>query len=414
MTVTATYPVGLLNSGLQDATPILAGLTPEAEAAGIAASTLVGPEGPIIAVLGGVLVNVLSSVLGGQGPAISKVQAAIDQALAANVAGNTQQQLDMGAQVYGEYKISALLAEASAGAAYAAAQAMQRVTASAATASDLSLRTDVITWFTQLENAINAVRAQNLAMVEGQIGQLRGDTIAWIDQLNLATQQARAQLSASDRAYTDGEVAGAAAQARHDAQVIEGWVTTVAADLIAYADQLNATTTAELQAVEAWAQGQIVQANQYAEQAAADAGNQAMANLSQETSTALAPVWAGTAESVNAATSTLATQHPDQASGLSLLSTSVPVDAATALAGLAVSVKTLAQTATDCALPNCASKNKLGHDLSSIAKLFSAGLFMAFIEESVRDPSGTAHDVIDVLGPIADPITSAVKSLIGL
>lgn len=239
---------------------------------------------------------------------------------------------------------------------------------------------------------------------------------SYAQSLAQAEQAFAADLYRAATAYADQVATDAATQVSQQANaritVAEQYTTSAVQEAIAYTTAQANQLRAELVTVEGWAATSIDQTRADALTEARQAEANAITYTNATTEAALAPVWAGTAASVNTTTEQLATQHPTEAKTLNLVTTAVPATPALALAGLAASVKTLAKTATDCALPYCTEKNKLGKQSHTLGSLLTGGLLAAFVVEMIDHPDTAAHDVATVAHDLAAPVYDAVHALV--
>ncbi len=397
-------------AGLADVIDLFGGGSFTAEAAGVEASAAIGPEGPILVILGGVL----TELLGNNNATAQRVQQAINTALAANVAGNTQNALNFGAATYGAWKANTTLLEDTSTAAFAAAGALVRLktrldavqAGTAGAASQADLAADVNGIEAQLEFLTNFFNTKTDAESQARID---GDEIlnSYAEQLyNLAIAHADAQAA--------GALAQAVLESRTDAQSVEAWVTQIVGEVNTEFSTLIAQLDSALTQLEAYVTNGLTAAEGYA-QTAAEAGLTSLqTGQNQQLVSTLSPGWAGLAESANTATETLVQEHPEEAGNLNLIPSSVPSDAPAAIAGLAVGLKTVTQALNDCALPNCNLKNSIANDLKSLLSAAGDGVLLAFLIYAATHPDQAASDVQRVLTPIGNGIADAFRAVISL
>ena len=377
------------------------------ESAGIAAAGLVGPEGPILVVLGGIL----TQLLGSSGKSAQDVQNAINTALNANIAGNNQRQLNFGAQVYSAFKVNAILAENTAGAAYHAGQAVMRLRFYVGLLDGLvggSVSRD------ELVADITSIEQQLSTLTTFTIQNLQAEQAARAGGIAQAESQATAQVQqAEQQAYNEAVAVlnQAVNEARVDSNTVVQWVqqviTDVFNDLRLEANQINlALSTLEMYVTQA-----VNDALLYAEQAVTQGIASFQAEQSQQLITTLTPTWAGTADSANQATDELVQQHPDEANNLYHMLDSVPGDMVSAIAGLSVGLKTATQALNDCALPMCKDAGKWAKDLGKLNGILGDGALLAFIVAAAHDPKGVAQAVKNIAEPPLHAVYDAAKGL---
>jgi len=404
-------PTAVANDpGLATAIPFLGDMSSEVEAVGVASAGLIGPEGPILAILGGVL----TEVLGGGNANAQRVQNAINNALAANIAGNTQNQLNWGASTYAAFKVTALLSEDTAGAAWAGAQALARLASrfdgspSAGTVS--AIEAQIASAFNDIAITGNQVRAyadQAVANEAAVRQQEINDAEAFTQ--NMATLQREEYTALAAEAQANAE-----AVARSDSEALLTYAQQLGAQILAdLTNEINQVNAA-LQAIEAFVTGGLSEVAGYAENATATGLANLQAGQNTQLISTLSPGWAGTAESANQAAESLTQEHPEEAANLNLMTTMVPEDATAAIAGLAVGLKTATQALNDCALPNCNLKNNAASQLKNLFNAAGDGALLAALVYAAGHPTDAAHDIERIFTSIGTGLVDAMRATIGL
>jgi len=181
------------------------------------------------------------------------------------------------------------------------------------------------------------------------------------------------------------------------------WVNALRADTVslfhkAEVDALNAARAAE------------TQAKAYASAVTAAAAKV----IATDITTPVEQAWVDVRDEVKAIDQALATDLP----GLRTLVDRVDV---TDLAGIGAAVGALAgvdvlvmRYLRECGIPNCRNLSGLGRDLQALLALAEGAGFLAFLEAAIRDPSGTAGEVIDVTGVIITDTTDTFARVVGL
>lgn len=189
------------------------------------------------------------------------------------------------------------------------------------------------------------------------------------------------------------------------------YADTLATDVATFTEQETAHLRSELQSVTDWADQQITQTRSQAATDAANSANTAIADQNRTVSTTLAPIWAGTAESMNQAGTDVAQLVPAVAPTLTAVPTDVPPDLATALQGITNGLRSVSTAVDNCALPNCSEKNKLAKQAKTIGALIGDGVMLAFLLAAITEPTATAAASIDVVETIVTPVVDAVKAV---
>jgi len=379
------------------------------EAVGIASAGLIGPEGPILAILGGVL----TELLGNNNAAAQRVQDAINTALAANVAGNTQQMLNWGSLAYSMWKVNAALDEDAASAAWQAAQAFVRLR------NDLTLLTENtagVVSESELVADVNSIEAQLSTLTQFTIQNIETEQAtraAQIDQVTQALQAGLAQMAAQAAADAQAAQATAEAVSTAQAQDVEKWTEGVVAEVSADLSSVVAQINADLATLSAYVSTIAAQAEAYAQTATEQGLGSLQAGQATQVVTTLSPGWAGTAQSANQAAETLTQEHPEEAQNLSLVPTSTPADAAAAIGALATIARTATQALNDCALPNCNLKNSLANQAKNLLNAAGDGALLAALVYAATDPTEAAHDIERIFGGLVSEIVRAARAAVG-
>lgn len=128
----------------------------------------------------------------------------------------------------------------------------------------------------------------------------------------------------------------------------------------------------------------------------------------------LSVIWDNIQRPANAVVQEIQTEYPDIANTLQGITSTVPLDIASALTAIGAITIPLTTFVDRCGMPLCKNLTSFGNDLSQIEGLITDGALFAFIAALAADPIGMAHDIESVLTPITDAATAAFKDMTGL
>lgn len=385
-------------------------LSPWENASGLTAWWLLYGSDQFRAWLGGVL----TEALGGSPASQNLVQDALNRAWDANAPILDQQVTEWGEVIYATWAPTAVLEENLRDTLVLTAQALQRikgaVVANGPAPGAPPLQQQIIDDANAIEAQLQQLQqwaAQGFVIAAGEAAQAQANAEAFAQA---GIDQAEAQATAQIQQALDQAIQ----QATTDSQLVEQWVQQIIAEVNVDLTNLINEVNAQLQTLETYIATGVSQAEAFAQTATEQGLANAQAQQSQQLITTLSPGWAGTAESANAATEALVTEHPEEAQNVELVPTATPPDLITAVAGLGTIMKTVTQTLNDCALPNCNIKNKVANDLKNLFGSAEAGLVLGLLVYCATDPTGAAHDAERVVTTAGETIVNAARSVFGL
>ena len=384
-------------------------LSPQGLSNGIASTALVFSP-TLRNYLGGVLVELLAP----QGITATQVQSALNTALSSNSFLNLVGPIEMAEQLTAMWQPTAYAVNAQASAIEAlfnVAVSLRRVILpeEAGTAeSNLIVAFDTLV--NDLETLTTTLRQQIGASTAGSASQALQDAANALAAANTFTAEA----VGTESFYRISGDLQVTAAAKADSQAVLDYATSAVNDLAATLTQVADGLAADLQQQAAITTQEITAVSQQAATDAQQAATQALAGEAAATSAALAPLWAGTAASVNQAIPDLAAENPALAATLTPMDLAVPLNPQTALSELTKGVKTLATTTTECSTPYCTEKNKMGRTLHGLSTLIGLGAIVGFITAMVADPSGLAVATDAVANALVDEVTVAIKDVVHL
>jgi hypothetical protein len=361
-------------------------LTPGGNAYGLSSLILTYGATPLTRWLGGILTTLQG---GGTANAI-KVINAINTATAANTAAGNFSPTEAAELFTALWHPNAILLQDTAGVVDSLAAALYTVVK-----ADLPF-VELLAAQAAANAQANAIHVATELVGTESYYRIAGD----LQTLETAEANAAAQVQALQQWATQGlEAEG-------------GYSQGLAQTILQYVDQEATTLTTELVNLETYTREQITLTRQQAANDAADTANEAVAATNTSVQTTLKPVWAGTAESINTATTMLTAEHPEDDTTVTSVSPITPPDVATAILGLTQAVHTLAKTATTCALPECTAKNRLGKQANNIAGLLGDGAMLAFLTYIITEPQAAASETWDVARDIVSPIYDVVSEVV--
>lgn len=383
-------------------------LDPWNNAAGVAAVVLSETSLPVLEIVR----DLVAGAMGGTQSAVDKATAGLNTALAKWSPYARSLWPEYAELLYALWAPNAVLASQAAGGALYAAQAMQRIVSTRIPSAQAAA-----------EAYAQAVADQVAAQAAAQLAQEAGARVVG-DQSTLASAEAYTQAVGGQIVeYANELVQSEAAQrvqgdavtlatARADIDALANYAGTQLTDVVTWADRAVAELVADLQSLEAYTTTELQAGQAYTVQAVHQAEQSVVTGLAGEVQTQLQPLWAGTAESMNRVTTTLVTMHPETAQNVSLVGTQTPVDAAVALAGVASMVRTLAITTTECTQPYCTEKNRLGKAAHTLANLLGLGGMLAFLVAAITEPEATAAASMDAIDAVEGLVRGAVEAVL--
>lgn len=360
-------------------------LTPGGNAYGLTSMVLTYGAQPLSVWLGGILYTLLQD----KGVTANRVGEAIQRSTYANDAAHNFSPTEFAELVTALWRSNALLIENLANGMTMAANAGLRV---------VNTRLPLLQAQAAFEAATAQANANNytsIAVAGEAFTRAAGD---------IATLQ-------SAEAYTTTKVNALENYTNQGLESEGGYTRGISTQLLTYIETTTSDLATELKQTQTWVTTQITQTRDQAAQQAANAANQAVTATNVAVSQTLQPKWAGTATSVNQATKMLVAEHPTERQNLTIIPTVTPPTTQLALLGMLAAINTLTKVATDCALPECTAKNRIGKNANTLASLIGDGLLLAWLAYCIEDPTAAAQDTATVALPLANGVMDAVKAL---
>jgi len=261
----------------------------------------------------------------------------------------------------------------------------------------------------QLTGAIDWLATATIA----ELANVRGDLNAAIDWLATATNTAIASVWAEAQAGLWAVAAADQAAVDQLRSDVAQAIAVAAGNAAAAVSSLEQRAATAYGRVESWTSEQIASVTAYAQAAATAAFNDAVRTIDGSVHDVLAPFWENVITPAEAVAVSLPTAIPDVVGRLETLPQAVPLDLATAIAGLAAITIPLSTYVDQCGVPLCRNLGGFGNDLSNLLSLLGDGLLLAFLADAVAHPEQVAHDTQAVVDPMVTPFVDAVKALVG-
>ncbi len=186
-------------------------------------------------------------------------------------------------------------------------------------------------------------------------------------------------------------------------------------ELISWATQSFATIAAEVSTalgdVTSWVAGEVAALSGMIATAVTDIEQWVQQLLTTGISVPLSQIWDRVAQPAQALQGSITAEYPDIASLNPAIPSTVPLDLASALAGIAAITVPLTEFVNECGMPMCKNLSQYGKDLSELETVVGSGLLLAFVVAAATDPQGISKVFNDTVSPVLQGVGDAVKGM---